>query len=202
MINVFNRNKKNFDGAIAVRNSIRNPYFNMVKLDKYYGEWKLLPKPSVNELYPNMNIKYGKWNTEKKILADEIEEITLVWNISYKNRCILIDKGITKWSDPILLTNIYSYQIKENKRLEEAKELLADIKKLKIEFKKEADENNQLYGAISKKEIINFLKEKEIKILADDIKINLPIRSLGEHTIEINPYDGLLEEIKVFVKKN
>ena len=31
----------------------------LVKLDKYYGEWKLLPKPSVNELYPNMNIKYG-----------------------------------------------------------------------------------------------------------------------------------------------
>ena len=51
-------------------------------------------------------------------------------------------------------------QIKENKRLEEAKELLVDIKKLKIEFKKEADENNQLYGSISKKEIINFLKEK------------------------------------------
>ena len=88
----------------------------LVKLDKYYGEWKLLPKPSVNELYPNMNIKYGNWNTEKKKLADEIEEITLVWNISYKNRCILIDKGITKWSDPILLTNIYSYQIKENKK--------------------------------------------------------------------------------------
>ena len=74
-------------------------------------------------------------------------------------------------------------QIKENKRLEEAKELLSNIKKLKIEFKKEADENNQLYGSISKKEIINFLKEKEIRILADDIKIPLPIRSLGEHKI-------------------
>tara|TARA_Y100000590_G_scaffold462523_1_gene626848 strand:+ start:621 stop:1343 length:723 start_codon:yes stop_codon:yes gene_type:complete len=34
MINVFNRNKNFFDGAIAVRNSTRNPYFNMVKIDK------------------------------------------------------------------------------------------------------------------------------------------------------------------------
>ena len=93
-------------------------------------------------------------------------------------------------------------QIKENKRLAEAKKLLDDIKRLKIEFKKEADENNQLYGSISKKEIINFLKEKEIKILADDIKIILPIRSLGEHKIEINPYEGIVETINIFVNKN
>ena len=93
-------------------------------------------------------------------------------------------------------------QIKENKRLEEAKELVEKIKKLKIEFKKEADENNQLYGSISKKEIINFLKENEIKILADDIKIILPIRSLGEHKIEINPYEDIEETINIFVNKN
>ena len=93
-------------------------------------------------------------------------------------------------------------QIKENEKLEEAKKLLENIKKLKIEFKKEADENNQLYGSISKKEIINFLKEKEIKILADDIRINLPIKSLGEHQIEINPYEGIEESINIFVNKN
>ena len=93
-------------------------------------------------------------------------------------------------------------KFKENKKLEEAKELLENIKKLKIEFKKEADENNQLYGTISKKEIINFLKEKEIKIPADDIKITLPIRSLGEHQIEINPYEGIVESINISVNKN
>ena len=93
-------------------------------------------------------------------------------------------------------------KFKENEKLEEAKELLENIKKLKIEFKKEADENNQLYGSISKKEIINFLKEKNIKILADDIKIILPIRSLGEHKIEINPYEDIEETINIFVNKN
>ena len=93
-------------------------------------------------------------------------------------------------------------QNKENKRLEEAKKLVTDIKKLKIEFKKEADENNQLYGSISKKEIINFLREKNINILADDIKIILPIRSLGEHKIEINPYEDIEETINIFVIKN
>ena len=93
-------------------------------------------------------------------------------------------------------------QIKENKKLEEAKKILDHIKKLKIEFKKEADENNQLYGSISKKEIINFLNEKEIEIPADDIKITLPIRTLGEHQIEINPYEGIVENINISVNKN
>ena len=90
---------------------------------------------------------------------------------------------------------------KENNKIEEAKELLNNIKKINIEFKKEADEKDQLYGSISKREIQNYLSEKDIKLLSDDIKIIQPIRSLGVHNIEINPYEGLIEKIKVFVKK-
>ena len=90
---------------------------------------------------------------------------------------------------------------KEAENKDNALILLNNLKDLKIEFIKEADENNQLYGAVSKKEIQNFLEEKNIKILSDDIKIGETIRSLGEHTIEINPYEGLIEKIKLFVKK-
>ena len=46
------------------------------------------------------------------------------------------------------------------------------------------------------------MEDKNIKLISDDIKIAQAIRSLGDHTIEINPYEGLIEEIKVFVKKN
>ena len=60
-------------------------------------------------------------------------------------------------------------KITENNKLEEAKQTIENIKKLNIEFTKEADEKGQLYGAISKKEILNFLKENEVKIHSDDI---------------------------------
>ena len=76
------------------------------------------------------------------------------------------------------------------------------MKDINIEFIREADENNQLFGAVSKKDIQKFLEEKNIKILSDDIKIVETIRSLGEHIIEINPYEGLIEKIKVFIKKS
>ena len=90
---------------------------------------------------------------------------------------------------------------KEAKNKDNALKLLNNLKDLKIEFIKEADENNQLYGTVSKKEIQKFLEEKNIRLLSDDIKILQTIKSLGEHAIEINPYEGLIEKIKVFVKK-
>ena len=90
---------------------------------------------------------------------------------------------------------------KEAKNKDNALILLNNLKDLKIEFIKEADENNQLYGTVSKKEIQKFLEEKNIRLLSDDIKILQTIKSLGEHLIEINPYEGLIEKIKVFVKK-
>ena len=90
---------------------------------------------------------------------------------------------------------------KEAKNKDNALILLNNLKDLKIEFIKEADENNQLYGTVSKKEIQKFLDEKNIRLLSDDIKILQTIKSLGKHIIEINPYEGLIEKIQVFVKK-
>ena len=91
--------------------------------------------------------------------------------------------------------------IKENQKKENALDLLKKIKNIKIEFTKEADDKDQLYGAISKKEIINYFSVKDIKLISDDLKILAPIRSLGEHNIEVSPYDGLSEQLKVIVKK-
>jgi len=91
---------------------------------------------------------------------------------------------------------------RETEKKDNALILLNNLKDINIEFIREADENNQLFGAVSKKDIQKFLEEKNIKLLSDDIKIVETIRSLGEHTIEINPYEGLIEKIKVFVKKS
>ena len=91
---------------------------------------------------------------------------------------------------------------KEAKNKDNALKLLNNLKDLKIEFIKEADENNQLYGTVSKKEIQKFLEEKNIRLLSDDIKILQTIKTLGEHIIEINPYEELIEKITVFVRKS
>jgi large subunit ribosomal protein L9 len=93
-------------------------------------------------------------------------------------------------------------KINENNKLEQAKLTIENIKKLNIEFSKEADEKGQLYGAISKKEILNFLKDHEVKIHSDDIVLSEQIRSIGEHEIIVNPYMDIQETIKITVQKN
>ena len=90
----------------------------------------------------------------------------------------------------------------EEIKLNDAKKLMDNIKKLKIIFNKEADEKDQLYGSISKKEIVDFLQENNLKIKSDDIIIKNQIKSIGEHLIEINPYEGINEEFPVIVNKN
>ena len=90
----------------------------------------------------------------------------------------------------------------EESKLNEAKELILKIKKINIKFNKEADEKDQLYGSISKKEIIDYLNNNNIKLKSDDLLIKKPIKSIGEHTIEINPFVDIVEEINITVDKN
>ena len=93
-------------------------------------------------------------------------------------------------------------KIKEQNKLDQAKKTIEDIKKLKIQFNKEADEKGQLYGSISKKEIVDYLSENKLKVKSDDIIIRNQIKSIGEHTIEINPYEDISEEFLIIVGKN
>ena len=90
----------------------------------------------------------------------------------------------------------------EDSKLKEAKDTLKEIGKLKIVFNKEADEKDQLYGSISKKEIIDFFYKNKIKVKSDDLLIKQPIKSLGEHEIEINPYVDISEVFLLTVNKN
>tara|TARA_Y100001936_G_C16052967_1_gene659074 strand:+ start:886 stop:1329 length:444 start_codon:yes stop_codon:yes gene_type:complete len=91
---------------------------------------------------------------------------------------------------------------KENIKLNNAKQLIEDLKKIKISFNKEADEKDQLYGSISKKEIIDYLQDKNLKVKSDDILIKNQIKSIGEHFIQIIPYEGISEEYSIIVNKN
>ena len=93
-------------------------------------------------------------------------------------------------------------QKNEEIKLNDAKKLIQDIKKIAIEFSKEADEKDQLYGSISKKEIIDYLLDNNIKVKSDDLLIKDQIKSIGEHIIEISPYENITKEISILVNKN
>tara|TARA_B100001057_G_scaffold477422_1_gene546587 strand:- start:1244 stop:1687 length:444 start_codon:yes stop_codon:yes gene_type:complete len=90
----------------------------------------------------------------------------------------------------------------EESKINDSKLILENLEKIKIVFNKEADEKDQLYGSISKKEILDFLNSQNIKLKSDDLVIKNPIKSIGEHIIEINPYEDLTKEFSITVNKN
>ena len=90
----------------------------------------------------------------------------------------------------------------EKIKMELAKSLVDKIKKIEIVFNKEADEKDQLYGSISKKEIIDYLNSKDLNVKSDDLIIKNQIKSIGEHKIEINPYENIIEDFIITVNKN
>ena len=60
-------------------------WFN--QLETNGKKWKLFPKPSHPNLYPNMkNTKDNEWRTIKNDLAEKMGELTSIWNVGIKNR--------------------------------------------------------------------------------------------------------------------
>lgn len=62
------------------------------------SKWTINP-PSRMELYPNMCVDSGVWNTEKEKIADSIGELTNIWYVGVKHRNEALLKGVKSWRD-------------------------------------------------------------------------------------------------------
>ena len=78
-------------------------------------KFKLLPKPSHPNLYPNMkNYKDNEWRSEKLLLAEKIGELTSIWNVGIKHREIAHKNKIYNWRNIKALSK--NMGIKESKK--------------------------------------------------------------------------------------
>lgn len=93
-------------------------------------------------------------------------------------------------------------EITKKNELEKAKsqEIANKLRSLKLEIKKEAMENNQLYGSVSVKEIVNLLNANNIKISAEKIEIKNQIKSLGTHKVYINLHAEVQSNVDIEIK--
>jgi len=115
-------NKRENIGLVKFNDDIRNKIFNSIDWIKRLREnnYKIINnKPQTIELYPNMNFKNNDFNEEKKKIANQIKEITLVWRISYKERNELINKGINSWDNIYLINNLYDMKDSNTKNIQE-----------------------------------------------------------------------------------
>ena len=113
------RNRRTFPIAEAVADAIA--WIRRVRTEGQ--DWELLPTPSVPELYPNMTnaddgelviaappdewepdfdgdeVSLEHWESVKKWLADELKELTLLWQVGTGGRRQAHADGIYRWDD-------------------------------------------------------------------------------------------------------
>ena len=74
----------------------------------------------------------------------------------------------------------------ELRKLEREKDqidsVLKDIKALSLSLKMKSEEDNKLFGSVTKLDIVNLLEENGVKIDKKYIDLASPIKTLGEHT--------------------
>lgn len=63
--------------------------------------WRILPEPTRPELYPDFgNQQDGPWHAAKRRIADELEDLTLLWQVGVPGRWKGHAAGVFRWRDP------------------------------------------------------------------------------------------------------
>ncbi len=84
---------------------------------------------------------------------------------------------------------------------EEAIKIKAKLEKVTLHIKTKAGENGKIFGSITSKEISEGI-EKEYKEKIDKKKILLKdqIKTLGEHTVDLKLFEGVIAKLKLIIE--
>ena len=93
----------------------------------------------------------------------------------------------------------------ELRKLEREKDqidsVLKDIKALSLSLKMKSEEDNKLFGSVTKLDIVSLLEENGVKIDKKYIDLDSPIKTLGEHTVNVSFTKDMSESFTVLVEK-
>ena len=65
------------------------------------ADWQVFPRPTRHELYPNAgNQQDEPWHHAKRQISNELQELTLLWQVGTSGRNASHEHGVFEWSDP------------------------------------------------------------------------------------------------------
>ena len=87
---------------------------------------------------------------------------------------------------------------KKQRELEQAKEFAARLENKTVTIKARAGDSGKLFGAISGKDIADAIKSQyDAEVDKKKIVLHEPIKTAGEHQLEIRVYAGVTVNINV-----
>lgn len=87
----------------------------------------------------------------------------------------------------------------ENLRLKKLHDFAKEIAKQSVTIEANANDEGHLYGSVGAVEIIAALKQQEIALTADQIKLEGPLKELGLYTVKITLHSSVESDLKVWV---
>lgn len=90
---------------------------------------------------------------------------------------------------------------KKQRELDTAKDFAAKLNGKTVTIKAKAGESGKLFGAISNKDIADAIKNQyKIEIDKKKIVLNDPIKTAGNHDVEIRIYAGVVTKVNVKIE--
>ena len=94
-------------------------------------------------------------------------------------------------------------QERELQEAKDAKELAAGFKQLMLIIKAKTGDNGKMYGSVTPSNIVEELKQQfDVKIERKKLHIDEPIRSIGDHNVEVRLHSDVSTTLKVRVESS
>ena len=94
-------------------------------------------------------------------------------------------------------------QERELQEAKDAKELAAGFKQLMLIIKAKTGDNGKMYGSVTPSNIVDELKQQfDVKIERKKLHIDEPIRSIGDHNVELRLHSDVSTTLKVRVESS
>ena len=87
----------------------------------------------------------------------------------------------------------------DNARLAKFRIMAADLAKQSVTIEANATDDGHLYGSVGATEIVAALKQNEIHLLPEQIRLEGPLKELGLYTVKIRVASEVDAELKVWV---
>ena len=143
------------------------------------------------------------------ILRDQVESLgkfgEVVKVADGYARNYLIPKGLAVLASPAGIKQANAekeaFLRKEQKRVEKAQKLAAELGAVTLGFAKKAGDDDRLFGSVTSHDIGDALKAKGFEIEKKGIILSEPIKTLGLHTVTVKLHSEVSAEIKIDVTR-
>lgn len=120
-------------------------------------------------------------------------------------RNFLLPKGLAINFSSHQLTKIENQLKQQERKIEREKESLSDILNqisgLEVSIKAKSEDNERLFGSVTKTDIEQLLLERNIQINKKYIDLKSPLKTLGLHEVEVKFNSELSGSFKVNIEK-